>query len=135
MGLDNGIILNIPSKELPKDFPTKLSDFSDKTLKETGELEVAYWRKCWGIRNAILKVLHGDLNGSGEYPIEAEDIPAILRALMQFVKPQHWEEEADSIWEYDEMIDALIDQILNLKWLQRYLTDNPGAMCFFYDSW
>ena len=54
---------------------------------------------------------------------------------MQFVKPQHWEEEADSIWEYDEMIDALIDQILNLKWLQRYLTDNPGAMCFFYDSW
>ena len=23
---------------------------------------------------------------------------------MQFVKPQHWEEEADSIWEYDEMI-------------------------------
>ena len=54
MGLDNGIILEIPSKELPKDFPTKLSDFSDKTLKETGELEVAYWRKCWGIRNAIL---------------------------------------------------------------------------------
>jgi len=136
MGLDNGIQLKLASKKVPEDFPDKgsLDKWDFDTLEKTGELEVAYWRKCWGIREMILGVLHAD-QGGGEYPVKAEDLPAIRRGLVKFLNPKTWEEDADSIWEYEEMYETLLQQLLNLKWLEKYLKDHPEDSASFYDSY
>lgn len=134
MGLDNGIMLKIESGKLPDDFPGTLDDFNIAWLKDHKELEVCYWRKCWGIRGAIMEVLHMNKDNS-EHKIDAEDVPAIRRKLIQFMHPNYWEEEADSIWTYDEFAETLIQQLLNLKWLEKYLKDHPDAECVFYDSY
>lgn len=46
-----------------------------------------------------------------------------------------WEEEADSIWTYDEIRPMLIKQWIALWWLERYLRKNSDAEAYFYDSW
>lgn len=138
MGLDNGIRLKLPKVgdefELPEDFPTELDDYEKKEFKRSGEFHVAYWRKCWGIRAAIIGVLHMNAD-EYEHPVEADDLPALRRELTKFLKPDYWEENADSIWLYDEYFDNMLDIIFNLKWLEKYLKEHPEAHAYFYDSY
>lgn len=135
MGLDNGIMLKLSEKKVPENFPTTPSDFDLKyNLEERSELEIAYWRKCWGVRAMILKVLHAGDDG-GDYPVGAEDLPAIRRGLVKFLNPKTWEEKADSIWEFEEIYESLLQQLINLKWLERYLETHPADSAYFYDSY
>lgn len=134
MGLDNGIVLKID--EFPKDFYTEKSDFGTSSYDEKAkELNIAYWRKCWGIREAILNIVGRNNLDEFEYKIEWDDVPAIIRALKNFLNEKYWNDSADSIWEYEEYIDTMIDIILNLKWLEKYLKDHKDAECYFYDSY
>lgn len=128
MGLDNGIILEC-SKE---DFETIPYFEKDDISKYMGN-ELAYWRKCWGIRRAIITVLHGE--DGGETPIEAEDVPALIRALKPFLSKDYWDEESDSIWEYEDHFDNTYKVLLRLEWLKDYLKKNPNVKCYFYDSY
>lgn len=136
MGLDNGIILKLANRKIPKDFPESEAWWIDKAedVAKDGEMHVAYWRKCWGIRGDILSILHAGQEG-GEYPVEAEDLPAIRRALIKYLRPDYWEEKADSIWEFEEMIEPMLNILLNLKWLEGYLKSHPKDSAFFYDSY
>lgn len=138
MGLDNGIILVLANKKIPEDFPSCHEDYwwvgDEKDVAKNGKLDVAYWRKCWNIREAIISVLHVG-NDGGEYPIEAEDLPAIRRALIKFLHYDYWEEHSDSIWEYDDIVDTLLQILINLKWLEIYLKRHPEDSAYFYDSY
>lgn len=129
MGLDNGFILK--TKDTIK-VPSCVELF-DYEFKDN-EYEVVYWRKCWGLRKAVLKVLHAP-DDAYHIPVEAEDIPAIIRAIQPFFSKEYWAENADSIWEYDEFFDNLIQTVLNLSWLKTYLEEHPAAFCYFYDSY
>jgi len=135
MGLDNGIIIKDADKI--KDDLVKCPCFKwDETDETYGYQHIAYWRKCWGIRGAILKVLHVDDNsGGGDYPIEHDDVPAILRAIKPFLKRSVWDEEADSIWEYDEILDEMIDIYIRLTWLADYMKSHKDLKVYFYDSY
>lgn len=134
MGLDNGIILKLEDNKLPEDFPTSIDKYSLEKVEKDGELEIAYWRKCWGIRAAIIGVLHMPAN-EYEHQVEADDVPAIRRELHKFLYPEYWEENADSIWEYNEYIEWMLDIMLNLKWLENYMKKHPNAYVYFYDSY
>jgi hypothetical protein len=137
MGLDNGIILKLKENKVPEDFPSResLNSFDLEEVEKRGELEIAYWRKCWGIRAAIIDVLHMKDSEEWEHPVEVDDCPALRRALMKFLRPDYWEENADSIWEYDEYFEHMLDVIFNLKWLEKRLKDHPEETAFFYDSY
>lgn len=130
MGLDNGLILRNPKVEQVPSYIISRFDF-DETL------DVCYWRKCWGIRRAILNVLdpQGVMSDEYEFRVEAEDVPAIKKALKPFFDSVYWEENGDSIWEYEEYKDVLLQDWVNLTWLEGYLKNNPDAVCFFYDSY
>lgn len=130
MGLDNGLILRNPKVEQIPSYIISRFDF-DETL------DVCYWRKCWGIRRAILNVLdpQGVRSDEYEFRVEAEDVPAIKKALKPFFDSIYWEENGDSIWEYEEYKDVLLQDWVNLTWLEEYLKNNPDAVCFFYDSY
>ncbi len=130
MGLDNGFVMcNLNKKDVP-DFAV----FWMRDYDEPNEAEVIYWRKCWGLRGVVLDVLHASDNDY-HIPVEAEDIPAIIRGIKPFFNEQHWENEGDSIWTYDEMFDNLVNSVLTLEWMKWYLEEHPDVTCYFYDSY
>lgn len=130
MGLDNGIILNVNPNTITN--LNKLVQL-DKTWGEDPHTEVCYWRKCWGIRNAIVEKLH--FNDNEESKLDVEDIPVIIKILFDFYGQTEWEEDADSIWEWDEFKDTLRQQIFNLMWLYDYMLKHSNAEVIFYDSY
>lgn len=128
MGLDNGIILrDVNSKELVVNKLINLDNLEDTSVK------ICYWRKCWGIRNAIVGKLH--FNDNEESKLDVEDIPVIIKILFDFYGQTEWEEDADSIWEWDEFKDTLRQQIFNLMWLYDYMLEHSDAEVIFYDSY
>ena len=146
MGLDNGIrIKNVRIEDI------KVPWFVDKRPwyqhepepesehEEERELyvEVIYWRKCWGIRNAIMNKFHfiDDKKSVGKYLIEFEDIPALYRVLTPFMDKQYYEDNADSIWDYDDYSEHLQNDILTLLWLGEFMLEHPDAEVYFYDSY
>ena len=101
---------------------------------EENEVELIYWRKCWGLRDAVLQVLHAGDEG-GSYQVDAEDIPAILRSIFPFMSKEFWEANGDSIWTFEEKIESLTQDALNLHWLYAYMKGHPEVECYFCDSY
>jgi len=130
MGLDNGFIMEIPRTEIPS-FLNLPWDFPD-----SGDVEIAYWRKCWGVRELILSVLHPSKEGY-EYIVESEDLNAILNKLIdKCFNKEWWENEGDSIWTFEEALPrTIIDNIFNLKWAAAYMAAHPDVKMYFYDSY
>ena len=113
MGLDNGIVIKKITKEqmelIPSYIETDITEYNDEI-----RIEIAYWRKCWGIRNEIINILHMDSN-QYKTKIDIEDIPAIIRMLYKFLSEEYWSEYGDSIWEYEDIKEKLVQNIINLK--------------------
>ena len=128
MGLDNGIII----KNLPVEDYIYFRDID--VYEEDNEVEICYWRKCWNVRDAILKILKTEVDN--KYIIKPEDIPAIIRKLEDFLIPSNWE-EGNSIWLYDEIVNDLINDIVNLSMLLLYMKLHPESEIeiYFYDSY
>lgn len=127
MGLDNGIILYCSDEDYSK-FPY----LDERDLGEKYK-HVVYWRKCWNIRNDIIKTFHFK-DGEGG-PIELEDIPKLISLLKPYLNEIYWNENDDSIWSYEEMFDTTYEALVNLEYLKRYLKENPNVKCEFYDSY
>lgn len=131
MGLDNGFrIQNINPERFKNAPPRKVQD-----IEETQDgYEVIYFRKCFGIRNSILQVLHAPKNG-GDYNVDAEDLPAIFRKIARYLDEEYWDEHGDSIWLYEEILPRLMDTLLILGWLYGEMKNDPNITCTFYDSY
>ena len=80
MGLDNGIVVRNAKGKYKG-----LEDFWNG-MDFGNDIEVAYWRKCWGIRNQILTVLNKDLEGGGDYRLDAVELECIIKLLKEFTK-------------------------------------------------
>lgn len=120
MGLENGIaIKNV--EELPK------------FAKEDGV--VVYWRKCWNLRDAVLDVIDPKRVYKEDRKIDAEDIPAIVRAIIPFLSKDHWKDKNQTIWEFEEMLDILLKDVENLIRLEVWLEEHQEAEVEFFDSY
>lgn len=133
MGLDNGIMI-----KAKKDFTWKsklgnASIYGYQFLKEE-TLEVCYWRKCWGIRNDIIYKLHMSSNECNSETLEPEEIRVIIRVLESYTDKEYWGQNADSIWEYSEIIETLWSQIYTLVYVES-LANEGLVEVSFYDSW
>lgn len=127
MGLDNGIILYCSDEDYLK-FP-----YPDEIDLGKKYKRIAYWRKCWNIRNDIVETFHFE-DGEGG-PIELEDISRLIEIIKPYLNELYWNENDDSIWEYDEMFDKTYEILVNLEYLKKYLRENPSVKCEFYDSY
>lgn len=132
MGLDNGIKVTGIPKEDKKKIPYYEKDWGD--FLENGEIEPIYWRKCWGLRNVVVSILHMDQD-EGTKKIDPEDIPALIRVLKPFLSRDYWDENADSIWEYDEYFQKIYKNLIFLEWLKDYYKEHPEIEVYFYDSY
>ena len=127
MGLDNGFICkNIKRDEIPSwvELPWDLKD---------KDIEIAYFRKCWGIRNEILAKLHCIKDNDSRTPVESEDILPIVKILMQYLDKEYYDDNADSIWEYEEAYGNIQRSIINLIWLKTYREEHKDVTAYFYD--
>lgn len=130
MGLDNGIEL--------------------RTHKETlhhrsNNIEICYFRKCWGIRDEILGILkdnHSNYNfseiGGGTYDLDSKDVKDIKKITKRFLDEDYFNDYADSkVFTYEEYKPILKKAYKNLKWLRWYLwlCSSNVRRLWFYDSY
>ena len=126
MGLDNGIVVKSDKRKITRDdLPPEIlypfnEDYNDNP-------EILYWRKNWGLRDSIVHYLEAIDNKvqEGTYLIRTYyEIFDIVDIIFHFLDKKVWDEEGESIWEYEEILDSLFNNILCLKWLKRYLEKN-----------
>lgn len=133
MGLDNGFIVRGIKK---KDIPSFVKLPFPEQNRDNGEIEIAYWRKCWGLRNKILGILHSRFQDKYIIDVDVEDFPAIFKIMIPFFSKEYWDENGESIWEFEEAFEfSLLQQFINLKWLYSYMVEHPEVKCYFYDSY
>lgn len=133
MGLDNGIVLRRKDRQ-KIELPSFVKDMWE-SIDTDGAVELAYWRKCWGIRDRIINLFGGE-NDNGHYNIDANKLLEIIKILNKFLHKEYWDEYADSIWEYDEHIERSVEILINLSWLSWYmLKEQDNIEVYFYDSY
>lgn len=129
MGLDNGFVVKGMRREDVPGFV--LLPFTDDGKED---LDLCYWRKCWGLRGEINSVLHlpGDM---WECDVDREDLPAVMSVLKRYMSPVYWEENANSIWDWDTIFPNLVQSYINLFWLHHYWESHPEIKVWWYDSY
>jgi hypothetical protein len=134
MGLDNGI--EIKRKD---NLPNCVLCFEEEWRKKYGyDLEVAYWRKCWNVRDIIFDVLRRGDDNNSVIDITREEVLEIIRRLENDL---HYfdslEEEAwrSCIWGWNDFRRIQKHNIKNLKKLARMMKRHPEIEVIFYDSY
>ena len=129
MGLDNGLVCrNLKRNDIPY-WVSLPFDWRDE------DVDLLYFRKCWGIRGEILAKLHCIKDNDSRTPVESEDILPIVKILMQYLDKEYYDDNADSIWEYEEAYGNIQRSIINLIWLKTYMEAHKDVTAYFYDSY
>lgn len=134
MGLDNGIILKVANE---KDYKAAYNTFRHEDWYDENEFEVAYWRKCWGVRAAILSLYPKSNEEPYSYPVTSANIKDIIKEFKYFLRKKHWDDDAGSIWEWDDKYTRRNQRrnLWNLYKLKWWLRWHPNDTAYFYDSY
>ena len=140
MGLDNGIMMRGKTKKgrifLKNYFPEWLDRYYTTTEEEI--YEVTYWRKYWNLRSLMFDNGFG-INGS-HCNLKIADLPVIIEKVIKpFLNEDYWNENPNSIWDWEEAIKNLGGNVFNLRHLMRAveqeeITDDDIEI-WFYDSY
>ena len=133
MGLDNGIQIrrrdNLPNCALC---------FDNEWSKKYGyDLEVAYWRKCWNVRDVIFDVLRGGDENDSVIDVTREEVLEIIERLendfhyFDFLENE-W---CDCIWEWNTFRKIQKRNVKKLKKLAKMMKRHPEIEVYFYDSY
>ena len=134
MGLDNGFVVKSNKRDitramLPEGIVYPFEDFSPT--------EVVYWRKNWGLRNKVMNHF-GWRDSINEWQFELETSNQVMDLIMiiaSFLDPVKWERDGDSIWDFDEIKNTLVQDIVNLALVKAFMENNPDVYLEFYDSY
>jgi hypothetical protein len=132
MGLDNGIEIrrkgNLPNCVLCFD--------DDWWRKKRGcDLEVAYWRKCWNVRNVIYNTLGMPDENDSEIELSWEDVHNIVQALEEQIRYSTYEDWGSTFWTWNEFRGFQKRNIKRLKKLARMMKRHSEIEAIFYDSY
>ena len=137
MGLDNGIYVKSNKRIITREqLPNGIIYPFNKDYE--GDVEIAYWRKCWGLRDDIMNTFGWRTRSSDEWKFEIStpaQVIDLIELIAKWLDKERWEDEGDSIWEYDDIKNMLIQNIINLSIIQSYMTINPDVYLEFYDSY
>ena len=130
MGLDNGIYIKGYKK---KPFYVK-DDFYD----QSNQIDLAYWRKYWGLRNDIINIIYENYYGNdSEVLLSENQIKKIRNLIMEITfSKKRYLESCSGYWDYN-IYSVLqgIRQMINLTWAARQVRKNPEVKVFWYDSY
>lgn len=151
MGLDNGIMLRVKVDTIvPSDVFVSKYDITRDTddfevrldcIPAGGyKVEICYWRKCWALRNEILKVLDAPYMGGCAYSIKNEQLDEIIEIIKKYTYKEYYDAAANGggyggmLWEYEDIIDSLQRQLRALEWCKK-LMETQDIELDFYDSY
>lgn len=129
MGLDNWIMV----KKHKSKTVNKLLSYIFTYDKYFDEYEILYYRKCWNLRYLIMDVTTECFNEHNELPIKQGEIKEIIKSFKS-LNEHNWEDEGRSIWDFEEMEEAIKRDIKTLKrlyFLMFFLDLQP----YFIDSY
>lgn len=137
IGLDNGIVIR-------GDLPTKDDDVPFTMELHTNQIEVAYWRKYWGLRNKIIDVLCRNYERDSretqcdyEWRLNHHDVLDIIELVQQEMHKatfEEWENDSGCIWSWAESLPNNARNLAHLYWLVEWMQDNECEV-IFYDSY
>ena len=130
MGLDNGIYIKGYRK---KPFYVK-DDLDDRS----NQIDLAYWRKYWGLRNDIINIIYENYYGNDSEVLLSENQIKKIRTLIMEItfSKKRYLESCSGYWDYN-IYSVLrgIRQMINLTWAARQVRKNPEVEVFWYDSY
>lgn len=130
MGLDNGIYI--------KGYRKKPFYVKDDLYDQSNQIDLAYWRKYWGLRNDIINIIYENYYGNdSEVLLSENQIKKIRNLIMEITfSKKRYLESCSGYWDYN-IYSVLrgIRQIINLTWAARQVRKNPEVEVFWYDSY
>ena len=137
MGLDNGFYVKSNKRQITREvLPSIIKYPFEKDYN--GNVEIVYWRKNWGLRYGVLDILGKRFASESEYRFEIdkpETVEEIIQLLVEFLNPEKWEEDGQSIWTAEEVRPGLLRDIINLAAIHTFMCENPDVYLEFYDSY
>ena len=130
MGLDNGIYI--------KGYRKKPFYVKDDLYDQSNQIDLAYWRKYWGLRNDIINIIYENYYGNdSEVLLSEKQIKKIRILIMEITfSKKRYLESCGGYWNYN-IYSVLrgIRQMINLTWAARQVKKNPEVEVFWYDSY
>ena len=130
MGLDNGIYI--------KGYKKKPFYVKDDLYDQSNQIDLAYWRKYWGLRNDIINIIYENYYGNdSEVLLSENQIKKIRNLIMEITfSKKRYLESCSGYWDYN-IYSVLrgIRQMINLTWAARQVRKNPEVEVFWYDSY
>ena len=137
MGLDNGIYVKSNRRKVTRNMlPTGIKYCWDEEYDGEGP-EILYWRKNWSLRNAVLEsdAVIQSKDDEFEYEIStSKQVFELIKIIVSFMNKETWE-ESDTIWEYEEYLPILRQNVINLAIIASFMENNPDIYLVFYDSY
>lgn len=137
MGLDNGIYIKSNKRKITReDLPVIINYPFEKDYNNN--VEIIYWRKCWGLRNDVMNTFGWRFASKEQYIFEIdkpEQVLQFIELISSWLNEEKWQEEGDSIWDYNEIRETLIQNIINLAVIYMYMIMYPDVYLEFYDSY
>ena len=137
MGLDNGVIVRSTHRKLTRAMlPEELIYPFDKDYEDDG-IEILYWRKNWGLRDAVVHTFPTeDDNNYCYHLIETpQQVFKLIHIIVSFMNKETWEEDGNSIWDYEEILPILEQNVINLAIIAGFMQNNSDVYLIFYDSY
>ena len=134
MGLDNGFLVCSDKRIVTRDMlPSRLIFPFER---DDGAPEIIYWRKNWGLRDAVLDYISDRDAEDCYYQITTVDqVNGIMSIICDFMDKDIWETEGRSIWSYGQIKKVLKTNLHNLKVISKFMKNNPDIYLCFYDSY
>lgn len=130
MGLDNGIIIR---RSTAPECASKM--FHEKTWQKINSyIDVAYWRKCWNVRNIIFDLLYIEYFNDSETAMTKKDVKRVIAELKK-LNSKNFCDRGDCAWEWKDFKRSNHRNIKALKQLVRLMKKCPTMEVYFYDSW
>lgn len=138
MGLDNGFYVKSNKRQLTReDLPAGIIYPFDKDYGDSAP-EIIYHRKDWGWRTDIMNSFGWRTSPLEDWLFNIEtpnDVLKLIEITASWLDKERWENEGNSIWEYEEVRPTLIQDIANLAIIYGFMLQNPDVYLEFYDSY
>ena len=137
MGLDNGFYVKSNKRQITREMlPTGIKYPFDTDYNN--EVEILYWRKNWGLRNRIMATFDWYKLPVEQYKFEIDNpmqVLTVIEIIASFLNEEKWEDEGNSIWNYEQVRPVLIQNIINFAAIHTFMCENPDVYLEFYDSY
>ena len=136
IGLDNGFYVKSNKRQITREmlpagiiYPFE-NDYGNN-------VEIIYHRKDWGWRNSIMATFGWMTTSENQWKFELtpSKVLRMIELTASWLDRERWENEGNSIWEYDEIRKVLIRDISNLAIIYGFMLENPDVYLEFYDSY